>query len=178
MIIQKELLEIFNKFELDCLELNSPGFDMIKQIKIHDEKHFKVYKNVKIEVVNYGKMLFYLFPELQNSQMHPILHQIIGDIKAVAIKNKNFIWSIEDDTFNWAYHKNCFCSCLFKKSDITKFYQTQSSIKTLTLHEDQNFIGRALLWYGTDEDNNKLFMDRIYPAKNEMVCSLFREYNI
>jgi len=163
--LAKELQDIFKKYDLEVPE----EIDDVKEVKLKDKDLLKVFDGRKEQDLKMGKVLLKLFPALDQKT----LLQIVGEIKAES--SDDILFTIEKDVVK-AYTTYCIDSCMSKTKNHLVFYTTQPDISIVIARKDGTPIGRALLWSKVEGAKNGMFMDRVYPADDEMIVAKFHKY--
>jgi hypothetical protein len=169
--IAKDIEAILTKHDL-VVPADAGDMDEV-DINSDDLNTLKVRTRGKIQPVRIGRVLQRLFPNKLDTVK---VNQITADIQKLL---NPFEFKIEDDVTD-AYCKYNIASCMNgDRRHITKFYDTQKpNLKVVILYKLGAPMGRALLWSKVDGAKNGMFMDRIYPAHDEKVIKLMREYAI
>jgi len=163
--LAQELQDIFKKFDLKVPD-DVPD---VQEVKLKDKDLLKVFDGRKEQDLKMGKVLLKLFPNLDE----PTFHRIIGEIKAESTDDIEF--TVEKDVVK-AYTTYCIDSCMSNKKNLLYFYTTQPDISIVIARKDGKPIGRALLWSKVEGAKNGMFMDRIYPADDDMIVAKFHKY--
>jgi len=147
--------------------------DATIKVDLKDDQQLSVDDGSKIQEIKIGKVLQRMWPDLDTAQSN----EIIGRIRAKMFENI-VTFTIEDNVSEWYKSGKCgkVKSCMTDKPELTKFYDTQDSLKIVIAWRNEKPIGRALLWHNVKGAENSTYLDQVYPNDDNTIKELFKTF--
>ena len=175
--LAKQIEKALKQFDLQNIES-----DQIQQLQLSDKgnKMIKVIKkNNKVQDVKIGKILQKLIPSLatDKNKANKIFSKITAYIKKQNQLNYFEQYNEVTKWYSLVYEKGKTSSCMTGSHSLTKVYDNQKNISILIRYVNGIPKYRALVWRNIQSDSGKKgFVDRIYPADDQMIIGLFQTW--
>jgi len=170
--MSQTLIDVFKDKNLEVPE----EVEGVKYVELKDDKYATVHTGKGMEDQRIVKVLNKIWPGMSTTESN----QILGAIRA-KLNERIVTFTIEDNVSEWYKSGKCgkVKSCMTDKPELTKFYDTQDSLKIVIAWRNKEPIARALLWYNVENKDgrkNGVYLDRVYPHDSMEIIELFRDF--